>query len=139
MGSLLDRPRRAVRVPTLVAAALAVSGCDSLAPDPIVCTAEARPAVSVTIVDSATNVPRAHRASVILQEGTYVDSVQVPDDPMWEAYPVSPPRSHERAGTYEVRVRREGYRLWTRTGVAVREGPCHVSTVSLTARLEAVP
>lgn len=41
----------------------------------------------------------------------------------------------ERPGTYEVAAEKEGFFRWIRSGVEVDEGPCHVETVGLTARL----
>jgi hypothetical protein len=44
--------------------------------------------------------------------------------------------AHEQSGTYEVTVEAQGYSLWQRTGVRVRDGECHVQTAELTARLQ---
>jgi len=43
------------------------------------------------------------------------------------------------AGVFEVVVERTGYRPWSRANVRIRQGRCHVKTVSLTALLQPQP
>jgi hypothetical protein len=46
------------------------------------------------------------------------------------------PLAHEREGSYTVTVDAVGYSPWSRSGIPVIDGGCHVRTVRLTARLE---
>jgi hypothetical protein len=46
---------------------------------------------------------------------------------------------HERPGMYTVEVVHPWYQPWTREGVWVRSGECHVKTVNLRAELVATP
>lgn len=104
------------------------------------CPALARASIVVAIADSIGGVGLAAGASLILQDGAYVDSVVFGVNP-----PVSPDgrygqtNTYERAGTYEVRVRRPDYSLWERRGVRVLRGACNVETVFLEARLQRAP
>jgi len=110
-------------------------GCSALT-DPVVCTLEARPSISVFVRDSLSNQPIASGATLILTDGSFVDSTVVPaGEPEWDPYPVTTPRSYERPGRYHVTVRRAGYSEWTRANVVVQRDECHVRTVTLTARL----
>lgn len=113
-------------------------GCSAFT-DPIVCTLEARPSVSVYVRDSISNQPIASGATLILTDGSFVDSTTVPaGDPAWDPYPVTTQRTYERPGRYVVTVRRAGYSNWTRADVVVQRDECHVRTVTLTARLQPV-
>lgn len=118
---------------------LAITACD---PDVIgiACTLEARAAISITVVDSVTRAGIGAGATLILQEGAYRDSVTFPaDQPYYNSTPLWGFASAEREGTYDVRVRRPGYQLWERRGVRVTSDQCHVNTVELEARLQALP
>ena len=100
-----------------------------------VCTAEARPALLVGLTDSiAPNTTMFTNVSVVARDGAYRDSVFLPIHP---APPSSSPVAlvYERAGTYEVTVRANGYRPWVRGAIVVQRDQCHVVTVPITARL----
>lgn len=119
----------------LCAAALLLAACRT----PIssrACTANYVFGLSVTVVDSTTGGPPAS-ALLIARNGAFVDSVG-PREPV--SYVTGPflvlDAAGEREGTYDVTVRAQGYRNWTRTGVRVTAGECHVHPVALTARLQ---
>ncbi len=100
------------------------------------CTDEGSFAVNVRVVDAATGASRADGATLVVREGAYADSMT--------GGPGSPPvlaAAPEREGTYEVTVRRAGYRDWTRSGVRVgRGGSCNgLRSALLTAELEPLP
>jgi hypothetical protein len=94
-------------------------------------------AVRATITDSITAAPLAHRASLIIRDGAYVDSVPwsgTPTDSAQLDFLIAGP---DREGTYDVTVRREGWRVWTRADVrAPREKGCNVKQAQLTVRLQ---
>ena len=106
------------------------------------CTTEARPGITVEVRDSISGAPVAD-VRVIARDGAFADTAEVPvtfalsttsDEPL-------PPINvfhlvHERPSTYLVTAEKEGYQLWSRSGVQVRDGGCHVRTVSLVARLQ---
>ncbi|HEY0306056.1 MAG TPA: hypothetical protein VGC44_13880 [Longimicrobiales bacterium] len=106
-------------------AAVALSGT---ACDTYMCDTGIFPAIQVEIRDSVTNAPAAAGAIVIATSGSFTDSMSVTHDLMVGL-------AQERAGTYTVRVRKTGYRLWSRSGVEVRGGECGVTTVNVLARL----
>ena len=108
------------------------------APIDRVCTAELRFGVVVRVTDSVTARPAASGSTLVIREGTYVDSMSIP-----AARPdldeLTFGGAGERAGTYTVTVTKSGYRPWTRTGVRVTKGECHVNQVQLEARLQPAP
>jgi len=132
-------PERRAATLALLAATIALGSCSDGAA-PIACTLEARPSVTATILDSVTRAGRAIGSSLVLQDGAYVDSTFSSGVAPWSHDSLfGPTRTFERAGTYDVRVRRSGYQLWERRGVVVTQGVCHVGTVSLVVLLQASP
>lgn len=117
----------------VVAAGLLLSGCTN--PFGFACSDIGRFAVHVEVRDAATNAPAAEGATLTVRDGEYVDSRNggpgAPPIPVLSA-------GAERAGTYQVTVRKEGYRDWTRENVRVkRAGWCdELRSVQFTARLE---
>lgn len=103
------------------------------APPGAICTMEARPAISVQVVDAQTGEPVTGAVIVIVRDGLYADTSQA------RATAPTGVRSaalaYERAGTYAVLVRHPAYREWQRTNVAVTRDECHVKTVVLRAEL----
>jgi hypothetical protein len=106
----------------------AVGGCN-LVPD--ACTTEAAPAVSVDVRDSLTNAVVGRGARIIGRDGVFADTADVSD-----LYDGPYGLAHERPATYTVTVEQQAYRLWSRPGLRVVRGECHVRTVSITARLQ---
>ena len=118
--------------------AFSLSACDAVLP-PFGCTAEAIPAVEVTILDAATGAPAACDALLVARDGAYVDSVSVR---RWLSLPPgdttdvcriqpAPDRLYaagQRPGTYSLRVEKPGFVPWEQRGVRVRSTPCHVET-----------
>lgn len=98
------------------------------------CTEEARPSFMVGLTDSLTGATSFTDVTIRAVSGAFEDSVVMP------VYPAAPyngpvPLLYERRGTYTVSVSAAGYSTWTKSGVEVSGDQCHVSTVSLTARL----
>jgi hypothetical protein len=122
---------RSTRLSAVAALAL-LAGCDL--PFVTACTAEARPAIVVEIVDAQTGVvlEGLEGLRVIAREGAYADTARFPGSLTGLAY--------ERAGTYTVTVEHPDYLPWSRSGVRVREDGCnHVRTESITARFQRAP
>ncbi len=103
--------------------------------DELVCTTEARAAISLTVVDSLTGQPAAFTGLFArVADGTYTDSTtHFFTTPGSGA--VSTALAYERKGSYTVTVGAAGYQNWVKTGVNVTAGECHVNGVVLTARL----
>lgn len=114
---------------SIVLAALACAGCNFLS-GPTVCTTEARPAIHVEIRDAITNTSVAGDGRVIATDGAFADTVVT----MTGLVVVG--LAHERPGQYTVTVEQAGYQVWTRSGIQVRDGTCHVQTVSVVALLQ---
>ncbi|MEX2284186.1 MAG: hypothetical protein WEE89_16990 [Gemmatimonadota bacterium] len=123
----------------LIAAGATVLGCGGPpAPEPVlpapggvVCTMEARPAITVEPVDATTGQSVSQNATVIAMAGSYADtaSVHTTGVPSISA-------AYERPGTYTVLVRHPDYREWRRSGVVATKDECHVQTIRLRAELE---
>jgi hypothetical protein len=110
------------------AAVMLLLGCR---PTTTVCTANPHFAVTVRVRDANTLAPAAYGATLVLRDGEYVDSVT-------GTYAGPNPEqasllgaAEERAGTYEVTIRKEGYQPWTRQGIVVRQGECGVDGATL--------
>jgi hypothetical protein len=112
----------------VLACTLGSSACKLV---PGACTTEAKPAVSVTVYDSATNALVGRGARIIARDGAFADTADFSNE-----YDGPYGLAHERTGSYDVTVEQQGYRAWSRAGVNVTDDECHVRTVSVTARLQ---
>ena len=115
---------------------IGVTGCDLIAVGG--CAAVVYRAIDVDVTDARTGAWIARGASGSIKESTFIDSLRTVG---WRGVPPNDTATTlgaglGRAGTYEVHVVREGYRLWQRTRVRAREGPCGVETTRLQAALE---
>lgn len=120
-----------------LAALVVVAGaaCQKSATAPVYCTAEARPAITLTVVDSVTNQATLFQNLwAVARDGTYKDSVAVSLGDVQKGS-VTVPLAYERAGVYTVSAKADGYQVWSKSGVTVTGDVCHVTTVALTARL----
>jgi hypothetical protein len=136
MRPLIDRMST---ISTLILAPLVALGCGESVTGPV-CNLVARASVAVTVEDSITGAPIAAGATLIVRDGAFVDSVSFPAGQLnADTWALATPNSYERAGTYDVTVRRDGYLQWEREDVEVRRARCGVSTVVLRARLQPEP
>jgi hypothetical protein len=113
----------------LLATLLTVGACGTT--EPVFCTQEARAGINVTITDALSGNALAAGSTLTIREGDYVERST-------EAFGNVMAGARERAGTYEVSIAREGYHIWTQSGVVVDEDECHVITVTLDVALEAI-
>src|SRR5687767_14853590 len=65
--------RRVYTAAMVVTAAATLAGCEVLAP---ACTAEARPAIRINVLDSLTSAAVGNGSRVIAREGTYADTAE---------------------------------------------------------------
>ena len=110
------------------------SSCDIV--DPRACTTDVRPAIVVQVRDAATQAPAASGATGVLSEGSFSDVMQPADlsENTLELF-----GALERPGTYTVTIDEPGYQQWKQERVRVRDGSCHVETVTLQASLVRAP
>src|SRR5690606_16878109 len=91
--------------------------------DPGACTTEYVFALNVQVQDSLTGAWVASGATLIVRDGTYVDSVSGPMNRAdADHFPLL--AAGERPGTYDVVVQHEGYQLWSRSDVEVGSDKC---------------
>lgn len=120
--------QRFVKGLTLAILPLVLAACDVV--DPTVCTDEFVYGVQVTVVDVATAAPVTEGLEGTLTEGAYVEEMQVQGvngNILLGA--------GERAGTYSLTIRANGYETINESGIVVTENECHVNPVSLQAEL----
>lgn len=112
---------------------LLLPGCEAIVSDPI-CAASVEPAVVVEVRNARTDAPEADSALGVLRDGDYVDTMRVsgvaPD-----GTPLSLQGAMERAGTYDVRIEKDGFRPWSRENVTVESGDCGPQTRRFSAEL----
>ena len=123
----------------LLGCALGVIGVSGIAcrggATEIFCTAEFRYGMTIYVRDSVSGADLAAGSTVVVRDGSFVDSLTTP-------FPASGSTggtfasAGERAGTYTVTVRRAGYQTWTKSGVVVTGGVCHVNHTDVIARLQ---
>jgi hypothetical protein len=113
----------------VLAAAGLIVGCN---PFTGACTLELRPGIVVEVRDAVTGAPAADGARLVARDGNYVETVDGPPAPNLTFLQAA----GERPGRYDLTVSKPGYHNWTRAGVRVRDGGCHVIPVQLEAQLQ---
>jgi len=116
---------RRLSVGAALVLAVLVSGCERVTG--MACTTEFVFGLRVTVVEEGTgDAVSEGLAGVAIRDG-------VPS----EMEPVGNTLrgAGEEAGVFTVQVAAPGYEPWSRAGVEVVEGPCHVETVRLDAEL----
>jgi hypothetical protein len=107
--------------------------------DGIVCTASIEPGIVLEIRDAITDMPLAENALVVITDNDYSETLVVNGyDGADSSSAISVAGAYERSGTYDINVSLTDYTSWSRTGVVVTSGVCHVGTVKFTVRLEKV-
>ncbi len=96
----------------------------------VVCTADFRYGISVSVEDSVSGASVASGARLVVRDGAYFESTSQ----VWVGDVLL--AAGERPGLYIVVVSKSGYRDWTRTNVRVEDDGCHPVGVHLTARLQ---
>ena len=112
----------------ILALTVAVAGCDLFTKPEEPCPTDRFPGIAVQVRDSVTGSSTGLGAIVVATEGAFADTGASVSGIYGIAY--------ERPGTYTVTVEQAGYLKWTRTGVVVTRGECHVNTVNIIARLQ---
>jgi len=112
-------------------------GCEETIVDPRMCPDIVEPAVVVEVRNAETGAFEADSALGVLRDGEYVDTMRV-SGVTSDGIPRSLQGAMERAGTYDVRVEKDGFRLWTRENITVESGDCGPQTRRLTAELTSV-
>ena len=117
---------------------LLLAGCGSDSRDDgIACTASLEPGIIVEIRDALTDAPLAENAIVVITNDNYSETLTVYEldgSELSSAFSVA--GAFERPGVYDIDLSLSGYVGWSRLGVEVTSGICHVGTVRFTVRLE---
>ena len=122
-----------MRILILAVMPLVVTACDLTGP---VCTTEVVSGLDVRVVDTNSRESIAHMPGMVIATGgEFADTVMLPDSYGGYASPLAQ-LAWERSGTYTVEVFMSGYAPWTREGIRVEGGECHVRKVSITAEVQ---
>jgi len=122
----------------LGAGLLALTSCNVLDSGGPICTGQFVSGIHVSVQDSVTGVPAASGATLIAIDGSYADTASIPAQrPDLDSRTLL--AAGERAGTYDLTVRKAGFLDWHRTSVVVTPNECHVNPVEMTARLKPAP
>jgi hypothetical protein len=117
---------------------LLLAGCGSDSRDDgIACTLSLEPGIVVVIRDALTDAPLAENAIVVITSNNYSETLTVYEQDgsdLSSAFSVA--GAFERPGVYDINLSLSGYVGWSRIGVEVTSGICHVGTVRFTVRLE---
>ena len=114
------------------------TGCGSGNSGGVLCSAEVRPAVSVSVYDSKTGKPAAQDAVATLSDGAYTERMRSAGSDITSTGAfvlVSFAGGDERVGTYKVHIEKAGYQPWEKAGIVVGRDVCHVIGVNLRADL----
>lgn len=111
-----------------------LSSCDLT--EPYVCTTSVEPGIVVQVRDAVTQAPAAFGATGVVSDGSF--TAQLRQGQSGENA-LEMHGADERAGTYTVTVDKPGYQQWKQERVRVRNGRCHVETVTLQASLVRAP
>lgn len=121
----------------VVSAAVLLGACggDTSNEEPVLCTTELRPGITLTVLEDATGAPASCGAQALITASGYSEAVRHP--PMIpncaDTLPLS--GAHERPGVYNVTVSKPGFQDAALTNLVVAAGVCHVTTVTATVRL----
>lgn len=114
---------------------LATTACSSSTPTGVMCTALYAYGISLKVQNAATGAPITDSATVVITDGSYVESYDYLGAP---GQPTSGLLSAagERAGTYSISIRKNGFAPYDTAGIEVTRDVCHVHTVQVTANLD---
>jgi hypothetical protein len=115
----------------LLSASVGATACGIGPFDTTSCTTEVRPGIMVDVRDSVTNALVGRGSIIVAREGAVADTAtgtSLGTGPYGLAL--------ERPGTYTLSVTQTGYQPWSKPGVVVTKGVCHVDGVAVTARLQ---
>ena len=125
--AISTRPACSWAAAASVAFLLATAACESTSP--LVCTAEFVFGVSIEVTDSTTTLAIADSLSGTLVDGDFTEQMM--------AFGSTLVGAGEREGTYSATVAAPGYATWSQSDIVVTGDECHVTPVTLTARLQA--
>ncbi len=111
-------------------------GCNgSSNEDPqVICTPSIEPGLQITILDAETQESISCGATIMVQDGNFEETVSNEEGPDCQnAKKLT--AAEERAGTYHLRVTKEGYQEANVYDVIVKSGTCHVQTKDVTVEL----
>ncbi len=114
---------------------LALTACSSSTPTGVACTAIYVYGISLKVQNATTGAAITDSATVRITDGSYVESYNY-------LGPAGQPASGilsaagERAGSYSISIRKDGFAPYDTSGVTVTKDVCHVHPVEVVAKLQ---
>ena len=99
----------------------------------IVCTANPKWALIVSVLDSTTALSALKGATIVARTGTYVDSIAAAAD-LGSVF-----LGVDQSGTYSLSVTKTGYKPWVRLGIVVGTNECGTVAQRITVLLPLAP
>ncbi len=115
--------------PFVVGALLAGACLDVTNPNP--CAPGGIYGLTLAVRDSVTGLPAAADASGVVRDGSYEEVLSGIFGNILHLV-----GAVERAGVYDITITKAGYQEWTRAGVSVVAGVCHVTPVVVDVLLQ---
>lgn len=122
-----------LRAAPLMVGALITGGCLDVA-NPNPCAPGGIYGLTIAVRDSVTGLPAASEANGVARDGGYQEILSGIFGNDLHLVGAS-----ERPGVYEITITKAGYQTWTRAGVSVVAGACHVTPAIFDANLQPDP
>jgi hypothetical protein len=132
-----QRPALAEQRTILLAciALLAATACSGSTPTGVACTEIFVYGIAIKVQNAATGAPITDSAAVRVTDGSYVESYNYLGQPDQPANGVVS-AAGERAGTYAISIRKNGFAPYDTAGIKVTRNVCHVNPVQVIAKLQ---
>lgn len=101
--------------------------------DEVICDTQAIAGLNIVVRDATTNALLSEGVTVLAQDGTYLETLQLMPFDSQEVFV----GAWERPGTYVITVSKEGYGTFTSDPILVTSDICHVIPVQMTVHLQA--
>lgn len=135
-GDLITRrppliSRRAILV--MCIALFGATACSG--PTDVMCSLNYVYGISLKVQNAVTGAPVTDSADVQIRDGSYVESYNFLG-PANQPFSGMLSVAGERAGTYSISIRKNGFAPFDTTGIKVTRDVCHVHGVNVTAKLQ---
>jgi hypothetical protein len=128
-------PTRRAAIVGMCVALLAATACSNSGPTGVACSQVYVYGISLKVQNAVTGARITDSTAVQIKDGGYVESYNYlgpADQPTSGVLSVA----GERAGTYNISIRKDGFAPYDTAGIKVTRDVCHVHGVQVTANLQ---